>query len=118
MNSFKTTYPVFTALLSLISAFALDLVTENETLIQKLENSITIVPQVLGFLPIAGGLAAELAKLKASPADIEAAAETLVTDIAFSSVKAKAIIAAAFPLAESVVALVPQVGAIVAAVKS
>lgn len=118
MNSFKTKYPAFAALLGLVSAFALDLVTENETLVQKLENSISLVPQVLAFLPQAGNLGQEVSLLKSNVADIEAAAETLVTDLAFSSVKAKAIVAAAFPFAEGIVALVPQGQALYTAIKS
>lgn len=118
MNSFAQKYPSFAALLLIISNVARDLVVPNETLLQKLENSVSLVPQVLAFVPQASALGAEVSALKSVPADIEAAAEALVVDLAFSSDKAKAIIAASFPLAEQIVALIPSAQAVIAAVKA
>jgi len=117
MDSFKSKYPAFTALLALAAALAQDVAAQGETVLQKLEGSIALVPQALAFMPMASGLGAEVAALKAAPTDIEAGVEVLITDLAFSSDKAKAIIAAAFPLAESLVGLVPQVESLVKAIK-
>jgi hypothetical protein len=113
---FAQKYPAFAALLALVGAVAQDAAVQGETVLQKLEASINLVPQALAFFPQVSALSSELAALKASPGDMEAAAEALVSDLAFSSAKAKAIIAAAFPLAESLVGLVPQVQALLAAV--
>ena len=118
MNSFKSKFPAITALLLISAAFAQDFAAQGETVLQKLEGSVAIVPQVLAFVPQASQLGAEASALKASPTDIEAGVEVLVTDLAFSSTKAQAIIAAVFPLAESLAGLVPQAQALVAAIKS
>jgi hypothetical protein len=118
MNSFKSKYPTFVAIIAIVAAFARDLTAGTETLVEKLENSITLIPQVLAVIPSIGSLGTELAALKGNVADLEAGAELLVTDLAFSSVKAQAIIAAAFPFAEGIVALVPSGTALVAAIRS
>ena len=77
-----------------------------------------LVPQALAFFPQASLLGSELTALKANPIDLEAGAELLVTDLAFTSAKAKAIVSAAFPVAESLAAMVPQVQALITVIKS
>lgn len=118
MESFKSKYPAFVSLLALVSALAQDLSAQGESMVQKLEGSISLVPQALAFIPQASLLSAEVDALKASPADLEGGVELLITDLSFSSEKAKGIVSAAFPLAESLVSLVPQAQALVAAIKA
>jgi hypothetical protein len=118
METFAQKYPAFAALFGLVATIAQDAAAPGETALQKLEGAVNLVGPVISFLPQASLLSAELAALKESPSDIESAAEALVTDLAFSSEKAKSIIAAAFPLAEAVVALIPQAEALVAAIKA
>lgn len=118
MNSFKTKYPSFSALIALAASIAQDFTAGGLTLIQKLTGLAGLLPQVLAFIPLAGGLASELVALKAAPADIEAGAEVLVTDLAFSSVKAKAIVSSAFPVAEGIANLVSPAQSLIAAIRS
>lgn len=117
MTAFQTKYPAFASLLMVFATFAQDFAAQGETLAQKFEGAVNVVTPVITFLPQSGNLGAELVALKASPSDMEAAGEALVTDLAFSSTKAKAIIAAAFPFAEAAVGLIPQGEALVAAFK-
>ena len=118
MQNFSTKYPTITALILLVANVAKDAAVQGETLVQKLEASVVLVPQALALIPNVSLLGAEVSALKASPLDLEAGAELLVADLAFSSPKAQAVIAAAFPLAEALVGLVPQVSALVAAMKA
>lgn len=118
MTNFASKYPALAALIGLVSNFGKDMAVQNETVIQKLEGSISLVPSILAFIPQASLLGAEVSALKASPTDLVSGAELLVTDLAFTSEKAQAIITAAFPLAESLAALVPQVGALTSAIKA
>ena len=118
MESFKAKYPGFVALLSIAAVFAQDMAAPGETALQKLEGTVNLIKPVVAFVPQASLLGPELEALKAAPADIEGGVELLITDLAFSSDKAKAIIAAAFPLAESLVALAPQSVALIAAIKA
>lgn len=118
MMNFAASYPAFAALLSLVANLVQDMEAPNETMLQKLEGSIGLVPVVLAFLPQASLLGPELVAIKASPLALEQGAELLVTDLAFSSAKAKAIIAAAFPVAEAIVGMVPGVQALAAAIKA
>lgn len=115
---FASKYPAFAALLALLPPLLTDFEATGTSFVQKLEGAVVIVPGILAFIPQASQLGAEVAALKASPSDLEAGAELLVTDLAFSSTKAQAIITAAFPLAESLVALAPQISALVGAIKS
>jgi hypothetical protein len=114
---FPTNYPSFAALLVLSATLGKDFAVQNETFVQKLEGAVNIVSPIITFLPQASSLGAELEKLKASAPDMEAAGEFLVTQLAFSSDKAQGIIKAAFPLAEGLVALIPQTQALLAAIK-
>lgn len=118
MNSFKSNYPVFSALILLVADFAKNLAVQGESMLAKVEGEVTIVPSILSFIPQASGLGAEVDKLKASPTDCIGGVELLVTDLAFSSERAQAVMSAAFPLADSLVVLVPQVKALVVAIKS
>jgi hypothetical protein len=116
MNSFAQKYPAFAALLQLAATIAQDAAVQGESLVSKLESLANVAGPMIAFIPQASALSAELAQLKASPADIESAAEALVDDLDFSSDKAKAIIAAAFPVAESLVALIAPVQALIAVI--
>lgn len=117
MDSFKAKYVAFTALLLLIADIAKGMAVQGETLIQKIEGEAAALPDLMGFLPKAGSLGAELDMLKSSPDDMVVGAELLVTDLAFSSDKAKAIVAAAFPLAEKTVGMIGDVKALVTAIQ-
>jgi hypothetical protein len=118
MNSFQTTYPALYALINLLAGVAKGMAVQGETLVQKLEGEAMELPSLVSFLPLAGSIGAEIEAIKSSPGDIVGAAECLVTDLAFTSAKAQAVINAAFPLANSIAALVPQVTAVVAAIKA
>lgn len=118
MNSFKSTYPALAGLILLVADATKQLFVGGETLLQKIEGEAAVIPDLISFAPQAGNLSAEIAKLKSVPADLEAAVEMLITDLAFSSDKAKAIINAAFPVAESVVAIIPQAKVLVEAIHS
>ncbi|MDR3608532.1 MAG: hypothetical protein P4M08_14305 [Oligoflexia bacterium] len=116
---FASKYPAFTALFALVGGAASILAVQSETLIQKVEGEAAELPGLLAFLPQAGSLGAEVTALKASPTDMEAAAEMLISDFKFSSSKAQSVIAAAFPLAESLVGTtLPQVKALIAAIQA
>lgn len=113
---FSTNYPAFAALLNLVAGLAKNLAVQNGSLVQKLESEASEVPALVAFLPLASQLGAEVQQLKSSPADIVGGVELLVSDLGFSSTKAQAVINAAFPLAQSIVGLVPQVQALVSAI--
>ncbi len=113
---FATKYPSFAALLALLAGAGKVLAVQGESLIQKLEGEAVELPSLLAFLPQAGSLGSEIVAIKGNTADIEAAAEYAVTQLAFSSEKAQAIIAAAFPVAETAVTLLGQVKTLVAAI--
>lgn len=118
MSNFSSKYPAFAALLALLGGSVAKMVSASGSIIQKLEGEAALLPQLISFVPQASLLATELAQLKQNPVDIEAAAETLVSDLAFSSSKAQAIVAAAFPVAESVANLVAPIENLVAALKA
>lgn len=100
MESFKSKYPAFTALLGIIGAVAAKAAKAGESVVQKFEDELTLAPAILAFYPSMGALPAEFAAIKAAPVDMEAGIEVLVTDFALSSDKAKAIMPKAFLLAE------------------
>lgn len=106
MSNFKTKYPAFSALMLLVAALSQDFASGSLSIIQKFTNLVNVIPQVVAFVPLAGMIATELASLKQSPADIEAGAEVLIADLAFSSSRAQSVIAAALPVAEGVAGLV------------
>lgn len=117
MNSFSSKYPAFAALLM---AFALEakILTDGNAWAVKLTEEAEEISPLSQFIPQANLLGAELAQLKASPEDMVSAAEALVTDLSFTSTKAEAIIAAAFPFAEQAAAMVPASQALIAAFQS
>lgn len=117
MNAFSQKYPAFAALLNLLAVAAKDLVAPG-SLVGKLSSLVNEIAPIVAFMPQAGLLGAEVAALKASPQDIIMCGEALVADLAFSSGKAQAIIAAAFPVGEALAGLVPQIEALVAAIKA
>lgn len=118
MNSFKSKYPSFSALLALAGLLAQDFAASGVSLVQKLYSLTNIVPAVINFIPMIGGLAAEIVLLKASPTDMEEGAEVLVTDLGFTNAKAVGIIAAAFPVGEQIAALFAPVQSLIAAIKA
>lgn len=112
MNSFKTTYPAIAALLALIGTAVQNVAVQGETFLQKAEAELTLAPAILTFYPQAALLGPELALIKESPGDIEGGIELLVTDFAFSSPKAAAIIPQAFAVGEWIVAGVGPIKAL------
>ena len=115
----QSKYPAFYALIALVAAAAKDTsdaVVSSSSLLSKVLEFENLVPLLMQLYPVAADIAVEAKAMSAQ--DIEAAAEQLVVDLEFSSDKAKAVIAAAFPLAESLAGLVPQVQALVAAIKA
>lgn len=118
MGGFKTKYPVTTLLLALVGALVDDAAAAGQSVIQKLEDSISLVPQMLALAGQAGSLSGELSALKQSPVDIEAGAEVLIEDLDFSSAKAQSVMAALFPVGEGIVALVAPMQALVVALEA
>jgi hypothetical protein len=117
MNPIQEKYPALFAFIGLLSAVAKDFGASG-TLLQRLVSLDNTIPQVTSFVPLAGQLGAEIAAIEKVPADLVEAAEIFVTDLSFSSAKAQAILAAAFPLANSLVGVVPEALALEAAIKS
>lgn len=118
MNSFKSKYPAFTALLALLGSIAVKAVKSGESLIQKIEDEATLLPQALAFYPSASALSAELAGIKASPTDMEGGIEVLVTDLSLSSDKAQALMPKVFVLAEKMAECVKPAEDVFAALKA
>lgn len=116
MNSFSNKYPSFAAVLILFATLGKDAFTPGQTALQKLTGAANLIGPLMAFLPQSTALTTEVAVLKSSPSDMEQAGEALVTDFGFTSAKAQAIIAAAFPLAETIANLViPQTETLVSA---
>lgn len=118
MDQFKLKYPAFTALLFLVASLCQDFAAQGQTWLQKLESTYNLFPQIISFIKVAPGIAAEAIALGGSPTDIEAGAELLVTDLAFTSDKAKAIITAAFPLCEKLTGSIGDIQNLIAAFKA
>lgn len=118
MSNFSSKYPAFAALLGLLGGSVAKMVSTSGSIVTKIEGEASLLPQLISFVPQASLLASELAVLKQNPADIEAAAELLVSDLAFSSSKAQVIVAAAFPVAESIANLVSPIESLVAAIEA
>lgn len=116
MDSFKSKYPAVVALFVLVAAFAKDLAVAGESVLQKVEGELALAPQILQFYPQASQLGPELTLIKESPTDIEAGIEVLVTDLAFSSEKAQAIITQSFAVGEWIVAGVAPLEGLKAAI--
>lgn len=116
---FPTKYPAFYALLALVAAAVKDgvqVATGGGSLLQDVLALENLAPLLMQLYPVAGQIAAEAKAMSA--ADIEAAAEQLVTDLEFTSTKAQLVISKAFPLAETLASLVPQAQALVVAIQS
>lgn len=118
MDSFKAKYPAMTALLALMVSVGAKAVKSGESVIQKIEDEATLVPQALAFYPMVGALGAEVAALKASPADAEGGLELMITDMNLTSDKALAIMPKAFVLAEKLADCVQPAEELIAAVKA
>lgn len=88
----------------------------GESLLAKITGFGNLAPALVTLLPQIGGLGAEVKSFTAG--DDVAAAELLVTDLAFSSEKAQAVVAALFPVLEDLAALEPKIVALVDAIKS
>lgn len=118
MNSFNSKYPSVAALILIFANLAKDVSAQGETILQKLEASFGLLPQVISFIPQAGNLNSEITALKASPEDMVIGIEMLVNDLGFTSEKAKLIIESAFPLAEKIVSSLPDAKNLIAAIKA
>lgn len=118
MNSFQSKYPAFTALLGLLGAAAANMAVGGKTVMQKIESEAGLLPQLMAFYPQASGLGAEIQALKTSPADMVGALEVLVTDLALSSDRAKAIVPKAFAVAEWLAQGISPVEELIAVIKA
>jgi hypothetical protein len=93
---FNETYPTLSALIKMFADAAKIATAPGESTAQKIEGEMMVLPQLLAFIPNISKLSAEVAAIKAKPGDIIAAAEMLVTDLAFTNPKSQAIINAVF----------------------
>lgn len=120
MESFKSKYPAFTALLVIVGGALAKAVAPAEGLLQKLSSEMALAPKVLAFAVSgqAAGLGAELALLKESVTDMEAGLEVLVTELALSSDKAKAILPHAFAVGEWAASGVAPIKGLVEAIEA
>lgn len=118
---FSEKYPASAALILLIATSLKDAVAAlqpGEAILEKISGFSNLAPGIISFIPLAGSLSAEMVALKLNMGDDVLAVEMLVSDLSFSSDKAKNVIAAAFPILENIAAMEPSVVALVAAVKS
>jgi hypothetical protein len=116
---FQTKYPALYALIALVAAAAVDseqALSSSASLIAKLLGYENLIPEFVALAPQLGAISAEVKAM--SPQDIEQAAEALVADLAFSSDKAKAVIAASFSVVDWLIAGQAPVMALVSAIKS
>ena len=119
MNSFQSKYPAFYALIALVAMAAKDTanaVVSKDSVLAKLLAYENLVPLGMQLYPVAADIVAEAKAMQ--PVDMVAAAESLVTDLGFSSEKAQAVIQASFVVAEKAVDVVPAVQALVSAIKA
>lgn len=115
---FSSKFPASAALIMLIASAVKDSVKalgSDESLLQKLTEYSNLMPSVIGFIPQAGKIAAEVKSFEV--ADAVSAAEMLVAELSFSSDHAQKIVAAAFPILEDLAGMGPKVSALVAAIK-
>lgn len=114
LTMFKETNPAVAAALDLLAGASQDAVKAlqpGESLLQKLAAFEGLVPELVVLLPQVGSIGTEIKSF--GPADYAAAAEYLVTDLAFSAPKAQAVIRAAFPVLDALAALEPLMVAFV-----
>jgi len=100
MESFKSKYVILTAALVLIASEFKIAFKPGENAVQKFIESGSLIPGLLPIVSNVGQLKSEIETLKGSVVDMEAGAEVLVTELAFSSDAAKAIIPKAIAVAE------------------
>lgn len=117
MEQFKSKFPAFTALLLFIAVLGKEL-SEDESLLEKIKDSVVLVPQAFALIPQLARVDDEAKLIAADPQEVVFAAELLVTECGFSSTKAQDIIKLAFPYAEKVASLIPETKALIAAVKA
>jgi hypothetical protein len=117
MGSFASKYPAFAALLALVGQGVQKMAATGETLIQKVEGEVVLIPGILGFISSGQGslIGPEIAQLKASAPDAEAALEYAVDELDFTSEKATTVIPLAFAVGEWAAAGVAPIKALVAA---
>lgn len=116
---FGQKYPASAAFVLLIANILKDAASAlqpGQSALQKIMGFENLAPALIGFLPQIGALAGEVKQY--SVGDDIAAAEMLVSDLAFSSDKAQKIVAALFPVMEELAALEPKVEALVAAIQA
>ena len=105
------------ALIALVAAAVKDSVAAlqpGENLLQKLMGYENLVPQVMALVPQIGNLSVQ----GLQPSDYVQLAENLVSNLGLSSAHAQAIMNASFKLLNDGVALVPDMEALVAAIKN
>jgi hypothetical protein len=113
-----TKYPALIALVGIFASIAKIAATAGETLAQRGTALIGLFPQIMSFIPQMTLLSGELSTIGATPADEEALAEQFVTDLAFTSDKAKSIITPAFAVAEGIANLVSPIESLITALKA
>jgi hypothetical protein len=115
---FATKYPAIAALIVMLDTAAIDLTAGQNILVELSKLAADEAGPVVGFISQSSQVGNEFKALAASSTDIESGVEYLITELEFSSEKAKAVIAALFPMGESIAALIPQVMTFISAVKS
>lgn len=108
--TFKDDFPSFYELLAVLAELAKDAehaLKDAGGVIAKAMDFEPMVPEVLAFLPVVGGLSAEIKKM--GPVDYAHAAEELVAELAITNGSAQAVIRAAFPIVDDLAALAPKV---------
>jgi len=115
MNTqFETTYPASAGLLKLAAAEIKIFAAKGLTAASVLTGEIALLPSVIAYIPSAPALKDEIAKIKASASDMEAAGEDFVTDLAFSSPQAQEAVQLSFEVAEIAISLIAPIQKIVA----
>ena len=113
----KTKYPALFAIIAIVTSLGKDFAAKT-SIASELTSTITLVPEILAFIPLAPGIGAELAALKAQPSDELECVELLISECGFSNPKANAIIANAGALAASLISLIPEVKSLVESIEA
>jgi len=114
----NTKYPGLIAIVAIMASITKIFAQSGETFIQKSTAFLGLFPQILAAIPLTAGLPIELTQIKGNITDEEALAEQFVNDLSFSSDKAKAIIADAYPVAEAIAGLVGPAQKLIATIRA
>lgn len=113
---FKDNFPTFYKLIGVLAEVVKDAehAIKESGIVAKAIDFEPMIPELLVFLPMVGGLSAEIKKM--GPSDYAAAAEELVAELGIVNGSAQAIIRAAFPIVDDLAALEPKVVALISAI--